>query len=437
MGTGQGHGEPGFAESMNVWHRVPTRLVPTDAWSALGDLGVLGPGAIPRGGGMSFGDSAMREGGHALQTDGLAAIGPVESGEIEVGGGVPMGALATQLQGTDWDLPVHGGTRHATVGGAVAADIHGKNDVAMGSFGNHLRSLDLRLVDGSLVRCAPELHPELFAATVGGMGLTGVVERVRLALTPRSSMAVRWSARRFDGWDELAGILAEGAPWQAAWVDALHPELRGLVHQAHPDLEGEAPPPKGALTARVPKLPLVHGALIGWLNRAMLMRHKERARTVHLWDFVWSTDRFLRWHRLYGPGGCDEYQFAAPAAGFAPALEAVRHICQDAGMQPCFAMVKPLGSQPRVGMLSFPVEGHTYTANFPHRKANGALFSRLMDAVIPHGGRGYLAKDTTMTPAQFRAMYPQLERWQAVAREVDPGGILQSDQSLRLELKPW
>jgi len=238
--------------------------------------------------------------------------------------------------------------------------------------------------------------------------------------------------------EQLREILAEGAAWQAAWVDAMHPSLRGLVHQARP-VAGDAPRPRAPFGGRLPKLPLVHGGLIALLNRAALARHGVGggARRAHLWDFVWSTDRFLRWHRLYGSGGCDEYQFAAPAGGFGEALEAVRSICQDAGMQPCFAMVKPLGAHNRAGLLSFPCEGFTYTANFPHRAGTSALFGRLAEAVLPHGGRGYLAKDTTLSAVQFRAMYPALGRWQAIVRDVDPRAILQSDQSLRLGLKPW
>lgn len=417
-------------------HAVGTRRLEAGAALAVG-LGALEGGCVPRGAGRSFGDAAAIAGGHTVVTDGLTGIGTVQGGAIEVEAGAPLGAVARALAGTGFGLPVAGGTRHVTVGGAIAADIHGKNDPDQGSFGYHVAALELALADGTRVWCSPEDEPELFAATIGGMGLTGLVVRARLRLVARPHAGIRRARHRFDGVDGLMRAFADHpAPWQAAWCDRSRGGLRGVLHTAVPG--PPPPPPARTLDLPLPRVRLYRRPLVAALNERIATAPEVEDVPGHLWDLVWSVDRLKAWDAPHGRRGCDEFQFACPADRFPSALSATISLCEDAGVRPTFAMVKRLGDRPRAGLLSFPTAGFTWTANFGHRPGNAALFRRLFDAVVlPHGGRGYLAKDAAMTAPQYAAMTPGLADWRRIARRADPRGRLRSGLSRRLELKPW
>ncbi len=417
-------------------HRVSTWRVEAGAALSVG-LGALRGGCVPRGAGRSFGDAAAVAGGHTIETGGLVGIGRVEAGEITVEAGAPLGAVAAALDGTGWGLPVVGGTRHVTVGGAIAADIHGKNDVAEGSFGNHTAWIELALADGTRVVCGPDREPELFAATVGGMGLTGLVVRARLRLAPRPHAGILRTRARFDGVDGLMRALdACDAPWRAAWCDRSRGGLRGVLHSARP---GPPPgPPARPLPAPLPRVRLYRRPLVAAVNARLLDAPDRVGVPAHLWDLVWSVDRLPGWAALHGRRGCEELQFACPAAAFPEALARVVRVCDDADVRPTFAMVKALGDHPRAGLLSFPTAGYTYTANFTHRPGLDALFRRIFEEIVaPAGGRPYLAKDAALTAPLYAAMTPGLAAWRRIARQVDPRARLRSGLSRRLDLKPW
>lgn len=403
------------------------------------------PGPLTlRGAGRSFSDAALGEQTVFCTEDpSLTGIHGLDAvGVVEVGAGVTVGALSQWLAVRGRALPVVGGTRHATVGGAIAADVHGKNDLWDGSFGNHTAALELEDGAGRARWCSPTQEPRAFAATVGGMGLTGRIRRARLATVARESRAARWTGRRFRGIDAMLAAFDEVDPavrWTAAWVDLHRGRLRGILHTLRPTPGplAEEPPPTLPLALPLPAVSVLRPATAGLLNAAIWRLTPLRPATVHLWDQLWSTDRIVGWRQLYGPGGAEELQFAAPAAAFPAALRTVLRLGREAGISPCFAMVKRLGNHDRAGILSFPAEGYTFTANYRATPATAPLFRRVIDeAVIPAGGRLYLAKDTAMTPAQARAVLPGLAEWQEAVQQLDPEGRFQSRLSRRLDLKP-
>ena len=230
-------------------HRHPTRRIEAGAAVSVG-LGELAGGCVPRGAGRSFGDAAVAPGGHTVVSAGLTGIGTIEGDCITVESGAPLGAIAHAIDGSGFGLPVVGGTRHVTVGGAIASDIHGKNDWMEGSFGHHVDGLELALADGTRLWCGPEDEPEIFAATVGGMGLTGMILRARLRLSRRPHSGILRSAHRFEGIDGLMRAFEEHpAPWQAAWCDHRDAGVRGVLHSAVPG----PPPPSPRRTHDIPQ----------------------------------------------------------------------------------------------------------------------------------------------------------------------------------------
>lgn len=425
---------------VSLTRRLPayTRLVDDAPGSAL-DLTRFPDGVIARGAGRSFGDAAYLGGGHTLRSRRCGGIGwpDPERGELRCGAGARLGDVAAALRGTGWALPVVGGTRFVTVGGAIASDIHGKNHRAAGSFGAHVRSLELVTADGQVVTCRPGGDDGLFSATVGGMGLTGVIRSATLGLVPCPGEAVRWRGRALAGAAAVCRALADSpAGYTAAWLDGLDPTPGGVLYEADP-VPDPPPPPSRVWAAPLPRVPALRRSTIGWMNRGVRRAGAGLDRVVHRDDFVWSVDRIKHAHRLYGPAGFVEFQYSTPLAHAAEALDRLWTQGRAAGVVPWFAMAKGLGDHPSPGLLSFPRAGLTVTADYPYRAGDRAFFQAFTDWLIPRGGRFYLAKDALLTPAQYAAATPSLEPWRAAVRRVDPDHRFRSSLSDRLGLKPW
>lgn len=401
--------------------------------------GVLEGGFIPRGSGCSFGDASYIKGGHTLQTKPLTGISDfdTERGEVTAGAGVVIRDLADHVEAEGWMLPTAGGTGWVTVGGGVASDIHGKNDPAVGSFGNHIASLDVVTGAGQVIPCGPGENVDLFSATVGGMGLTGVVRSARLRLMPMGSGAVRWQNQAAGSMAELVALFrACPAPYQAGWINLMGRKMQGIHHQAS-FVDQERPAAARAFNIKLPYVALLSPALVRAANGAIYRRQRRMDRVVNVRDFVWSVDQVQHAHRLFGRKGFTEFQFSVPEQTAAAALEAIEEEGRREGILPYFAMVKHFGDHERAGLLSFPSAGFTYTADYPLNPRNLRFFNRFTERVMAWGGRFSLAKDATLTPEQVAAVYPRLKQWQAIVKKYDPGHRVRSDLSNRLNLKPW
>jgi decaprenylphospho-beta-D-ribofuranose 2-oxidase len=442
--------------------RVSARLTKARGVEDLRAAVIHGAGtAIARGMGRSYGDAAQLREGLVLDISGLQGFTlDSAAGTVTAQAGCTLGHLLAALQAAGWTLPVVPGTQHVTVGGAVAADIHGKNHTAVGTFGQHVRALGLLGAEGEVAEFTRERETDVFEATMGGMGLTGVIVWAEIALAPLASPLLSVDSDRVESLDEAyAALLAPGGPHRVAWLDLLGPrQVRGIVTRAGPVSGGaprvERPRARRGRRARrrwgrtatctVPGRATVPAWWPAGILRPATVRaynayrfHRAPRRWLgHLEAFgahMFPLDGLDHWPRLYGPAGFVQYQLVVPR-GAEPTLEVLLGWLRRSGV-PCYlAVLKDFG--PANGApLSFPIAGWTLALDLP-RAAPGldSLLSRFDELVAEAGGRVYLAKDSHLRPHMLAAMYPRLDEWRAVRDRVDPQRRWCSDLALRTGL---
>lgn len=322
-----------------------------------------------------------------------------------------------------WMLAVVPGTQYVTVGGAIANDVHGKNHHRQGSFGDHVLGFTLARTDGELLHCEP--GDRLFAATVGGLGLTGVIVEVELQLrrVPGSWLEVETLPYRdLDEFFELAD--ASEADWEytVSWVDCLNRSGRGIFMRAnHVDSEQPEPAPRAGFGCPfVPPVSLVNRLSLRPLNTVYYHLKKSQARSLqHHQAFFHPLDGIHEWNKLYGPRGFYQYQCVLPRAEGVAGIKALLHTIGRAGMGSFLAVLKTFGQRESIGMLSFAQPGVTLALDFPYAgDATLRLFEQLDAIVVEAGGRLYAAKDARMPRAVFEAGYPRLNEFLPLR---DPG----------------
>lgn len=394
---------------------------------------------IPRGAGRSYGDAAYTSEGISLTSENLTAISNLDTtrGSIVCGAGVRIDDLFNAVDGTDWTFATGGGTRWTTVGGCIGSDVHGKNDVAHGSFGNQVESLRIVLASGETVECSETENADLFAATVGGMGLTGFIESATLRLHQEPSNAVESHADVIGSPAEMTDkFLTSNPAFSVAWLDLISPKFRGIYYHAD-YVEGEARKPRVPITLPLPRVKVFNRPLLRVLNAIRYSLNANKRTRMQPRAFHHPVDTVKHWNQLYGPRGFHEYQFLVAEEHCTASLEEFLRGTERFGIRPFFAVVKKFGRHPRQGMLSFPGPGITIMADFEHAPANQPFFDYFTDYVKELGGRHYLAKDSYLTASQFRNMYPRLDEWRSVVKRYDPENRIQSDLSRRLKMKPW
>ncbi|MGI8800810.1 MAG: FAD-binding oxidoreductase [Solirubrobacteraceae bacterium] len=401
-------------------------------------------GAIARGRGRSYGDAAQLTGGHVLEMTELRDFElDRDTGVVTASAGVTIGDLLAALAPAGWTLPVVPGTRHVTVGGAVASDIHGKNHPSAGSFGSHLSGLGLLTADGEVRELAP--GGRLFHATVGGMGLTGVVLWARIRLEPATGDRMAVDTDRVRSLDDALDLLAARAParHRIAWLDLLGPRPgRGIVTRSEPMAgeQGKAPAPAAAAALTVPEhwpAGLLRVASVRAFNELRYRRApaRERGRPHALGTHLFPLDSLGAWPRLYGRDGLIQYQFAVPVGQENVLHQAIGRLSR--ARIPCFlATLKALG--PASGApLSFPLAGWTLAVDIPRRAAGLEEVLDSLDLLVAEaGGRVYLTKDARLRADVVGAMYPGIEGWRDDRDAVDPDGLWRSDLALRTGLIP-
>ncbi len=443
------------------WGRTaPSRatvLTPPDGESVASVLGATDrPGRmIARGLGRCYGDAAQCAGGTVIDTSSLDDVELVDrdQGLLRVGAGVSLDEIMRRFLPQGWFVPVTPGTRQVTVGGAIAADIHGKNHHRDGSFCRHVVDFALATPTG-LVRVSEAADPELFWATAGGMGLTGVVTEATVRLLPVETTWVLVDTERTDDLDGVMSLM-EGSDhlyrYSVAWVDCMttgrHSGRAVLTRGDHCALEDlDARRRRRALAfpeatrLRVPAVAppgLLNPLSIRAFNEAMYRRAPRRRRREPqpIPGFFHPLDGVSDWNLLYGPRGFVQYQFAVDDHHGETVREAVRLLSE--GRVPSFLAVLKRFGPGDPGPLSFPIEGWTLALDLPVGPPGlGEVLDRLDDLVAGAGGRVYLAKDSRLRPDHLRTMYPRLEELAGVRRRVDPEGRLRSDLSSRLGLDP-
>ncbi len=441
---------------LSGWGRYPrqpgrllTPATPEDARALLPAL----DGVIARGNGRSYGDAAA--GTRATLATGsldrFRAFDPA-TGDLTVEAGTLLSEIIDAFLPRGFFPTVVPGTRFVTVGGAIAADVHGKNHGRDGGFGRHVRSLRLALADGTVLRTAPDENAEIFRATIGGMGLTGLILDATIRLRPIETTWIRQQTLVAPDLTACLALLdrADAEEYSVAWIDALArgPALgRSLVFigshlpAGDPALSGRTRgtatplrPPALQVPADLPLLAL--GRRRGAAFNAFyfhLGRRKARAPAlVPLGSYFFPLDGIGGWNRLYGPKGFVQYQCVLPTDRAAPVLATILERVAHAGQASFLAVLKKL--RPGDGLLSFPMDGYTLALDFPVCDALFPFLDSLDADVAAVGGRLYLAKDARQSPAMVAAGYPALDAFRRLRRTIDPAGRLRSRLSDRLGL---
>ena len=405
-------------------------------------------GVIARGLGRSYGDAAQLAGGVVVDNRGLDGIGPIgDDGLVSVGAGVSIDELLSVSIPQGWFVPVTPGTRQVTIGGAIAADVHGKNHHVDGSFGAHVRDLRLATPGGALT-VSPSDDPDLFWATVGGMGLTGVVIRASVQMLRIETDQVLVDTDRYDDLDGVMAAMKDGDAdyrYSVAWVDCM---TRGAhmgrailtrgVHASRADVAHAT-----LLGPKSAKLVVPMDAPSGLLNPLTIKAFNElwfRSAPRHevseaqsLSTFFHPLDGVRDWNRLYGRRGFVQYQFCVPDAASETIVDTINRL-SSSGVPSFLAVLKRFGPA-NASPLSFPMPGWTLALDLPVGPGRlPAVLDELDGFVLAAGGRVYFAKDARLSPSKVAAMYPRLDEFLEVKRRVDPEQRLSSDLARRLHL---
>jgi decaprenylphospho-beta-D-ribofuranose 2-oxidase len=410
-------------------------------------------GVIARGLGRSYGDAAQAAGGLVVDTTALERVleFDVSSGRVRAEAGLSLDRLMRLFLPFGWFVPVTPGTRFVTLGGALAADIHGKNHHVHGSFADHVVGFSLVTADGVTREVTPDGAPDVFWATAGGMGLTGLIETVELQLLPVTTSRMLVDTERAEDLDDLLDRLETGDhryQYSVAWIDAAttgagmgrgvltrgrHAELEEIPEAAARDPLHFAPSTRLRAPNLFPSRTLNRFTVAAfnelWFRRAPRSRRDE---VQDLAAFFHPLDGVADWNRIYGPRGFLQYQFVVPPERTDAIRRAVEAI-SGSSMASFLAVLKRFGPG-NSGMLSFPVEGWTLALDFPNVPGLERLFDELDELVLDAGGRLYLAKDARLAPGDLDRMYPRLDRFRAVRRDLDPDRRFCSDLARRLGL---
>ncbi|MHA6555910.1 FAD-binding oxidoreductase, partial [Corynebacterium pyruviciproducens] len=412
-------------------------------------------GIIARGMGRSYGDPAQNAGGIVVDMTGLNTIHSIDTatGIVDVDGGVTLDQLMKAALPYGLWVPVLPGTRQVTIGGAIGPDIHGKNHHSAGSFGNHVVSMELLTADGEIRHLEPD--SDVFWATVGGMGLTGIILRARIQMTRTETAYFLSDTVRTNNLDETIAEHSNGAEanytYSSAWFDCINPEPklgRATISRGSlatlAQLEEFAPKlAKDPLKFNAPQLMTVPDIFPSWtMNKLTLntigelyyMMGKDSKNDIkNLTQFYQPLDLIGEWNRGYGKAGFLQYQFVVPTEAVEPFKEIIKDI-QASGHYSALNVFKLFGEGNKAP-LSYPMKGWNVCVDFPIRKGLGTFLDELDRRVMEFGGRLYLAKESRTSAENFHKMYPGLEGWLKLRNELDPHGVFASDMSRRLELK--
>lgn len=385
------------------------------------------PGLV-HGNGRSYGDVCLNPGGTLWSARGLDKFiaFDAKTGVVECEAGVLLKDLIELALPHGWFPWVVPGTQFVTVGGAIANDVHGKAHHVAGSFGNHVQSFELARTDATLLQCSATENADWFAATVGGLGLTGVITRARLQLRCVDGPWLDAETIPFDSLErffELSEKARQRFDYTVSWIDCVHGAGgRGVFFQGNHATRQDRPRPAAARSFPLtPPMSLVNGLSLRVFNRLYYATHslKQGRAEQHYLPFFFPLDGLLGWNRMYGPRGFYQYQSVVPAPA---ALEVTRSMLREisaAGLGSFLGVLKTFGDRPSPGMLSFPMSGTTLALDFPNAgERTLALFDRLNAIVLDAGGRLYPAKDACMPPALLERGYPRLGEF---LRYRDPG----------------
>lgn len=415
------------------WGRYPPavpRGVLAPFWrSEVPPLAELPGPVLPFGRGRSYGDSCLNDGGFLLDTAGLDRfIGfDPETGLLRCEAGVTLGEVLATVAPRGWFPPVVPGTKWVSVGGAIANDIHGKNHHVAGTFGCHVTRFELLRSTGERVVCSAAERPELFRATIGGLGLTGLILWAEFRLKRVPGPWIRVERIRVSGLDQFFDLSEADREFEytVAWIDTLARGRRlgrGVYLRGNHVPGGDGMPVRADSRFRVPcdapgwlLNPLTVGAFNALYYRRQLRRAAVRVESPDA--FLFPLDAVADWNRLYGRRGFLQYQCVIPGEGRAAVREILERVARSREGS-FLSVLKRFGSVASPGVLSFPRPGVTLALDFPYRGERTLALLRELDRVVCEAsGRVYPAKDARMDPETFRRSFPD---WPLLAAQVDP-----------------
>lgn len=413
-----------------------------------------GPGPqIARGLGRSYGDASLCTDGAVILTQRLNRLleWDAELGRVRAEAGATLEDLLEVFVPRGWFLPVTPGTKFCSLGGCLASDVHGKNHHEAGTFSRHVTQVKMADGLGSRRILTAEGSPDLFWATAGGMGLTGIICDLELQLQPIETSYIKVRHRRGSGLLALMEMLndpALDAPYSVAWIDCVatgDKMGRGILMTGSHAAKLDLPLKLAANPLVIHKLkgkpfpidlptwalnPRTVGAFNGFYD---WMQGRKTEFLSHYDQFFYPLDGIRGWNRMYGKPGFIQYQFVLPLESSAAGMELVLRKISEAGRASFLAVLKKFGAQGQ-GHLSFPFPGFTLSLDIPVRDGLPEFVKELDAIVMDHGGRHYMAKDSTCTPEMIAASYPRLAEWKQARDAADPEGRFASDLSRRLGL---
>ncbi len=386
---------------------------------------------LPVGAGRSYGDVCLLDRGTLLPTRGIDKLlhFDPQMGVLRCEAGVTLAEILEFAVPRGFFLPVTPGTKYVTVGGAIANDIHGKNHHVAGTFGRHVLRLELVRSDGSRFICGPSQNADWFAATVGGLGLTGLISWAEVRLRPIVSPKIKYRGIKFNGIDEFVALSQASSQieYAVAWIDCVASGknfARGIFmqgdHSSVPEPSAPTKAPWLLVPIDFPEIALNRFS-VGVFNTLYYNKQFTKGKTglVDYESFFYPLDSVLHWNKIYGRKGLLQFQCVipfedGPQEGIVRILKAIT----ASRLASFLAVIKVFGDVPSPGMFSFPKPGITLALDFPiRREISFDLFDRLGRITLEHGGRLYPAKDARMTAAQFQAFYPQ---WEDFSKYIDP-----------------
>jgi decaprenylphospho-beta-D-ribofuranose 2-oxidase len=404
---------------------------------------------IPRGNGRCYGDASLA--GTTISTLHYNRILSFDhnAGVFECQSGLTLDRILEVIVPKGWFLPVTPGTKFITVGGAVGSDVHGKNHHVDGSFSNHIVEMDVMIADGKVITCSPIKNEDLFEATCGGMGLTGMITRVKFNLKKIETSYIKQKQIKASNLDDLLQLFEkyQHYTYSMAWIDCLTTGEhfgRGILivgeHATVQELNARQKKNPLALPGK-PKITFPFN-LPSWVLNSFTVKafnflyygknlKKEINNIVPYEPFFYPLDAILHWNRGYGKKGFVQYQFVLPLSAKKGLVEILKRI-SDEGLGSFLAVLKVFGKQR--SLISFPDEGYTLALDFPVRKGLFEFLDELDAIVLNYGGRLYMSKDARMKPEVLLKGYPGLEKFKTIVRKYNPSAKFSSIQSERLLL---
>ena len=453
---------PTLSTLLSGWGRYPVETCELERPERYADLRPTTDTVIARGQGRSYGDASLNEYGRVILTERINRMLEldVKQGILRAEAGTTLAEILPVIVKQGWFLPVTPGTKFVSLGGCIAADVHGKNHHHEGSFGDHVLGFELIMADGSQKTCSAKENADIFWATVGGMGLTGIIGEVTLKLIPVETSQMMVSHHAAKNLVHLFQLLQDPAlddRYSVAWIDCLASGEnlgRGIAMFGHHASETEyaeyensrfrnaCTTPLESKPKRARSLPfnfpafILNPLSIGLFNK--LYYYKEgKKKTPFISDYdtyFYPLDAIGHWNRMYGKRGFVQYQCVIPDKTALEGISNLLNVLSVSRRSSFLAVLKRFGAQGK-GMLSFPHSGYTLALDLPIRdKGLFSLLDKLDHIVLKHGGRVYLAKDARLSAESFLTMYPRNNEWSKIKNAIDPKHRFSSSLSRRLNI---